>query len=89
MNEKPSDLFDAEHADRRNARLGLALFGVYFAAYAVFVALCAFSWEIMSKRVLGVNLAIAYGLGLIGFAIVLALTYMALCHPGGDNPRKE
>lgn len=83
--EHPHDLYEAEHADRHNARLGIGLFAVYLVVYAVFVGLCAFAWETMNTRVLGVNLAVAYGFGLIGFAIVLAVIYMVLCHPAGNG----
>jgi uncharacterized membrane protein (DUF485 family) len=87
--DRPHSLYEAEHADRGNARLGLFLFFIYFAVYAVFVALCAFKLSTMQTPVLGVNLAIVYGFGLIGFAFLLALIYMFMCkapkrNGGGD-----
>lgn len=68
-----------------NARSGLWLFFVYLAFYAGFMALAALAPQAMSRPVLaGVNLAIAYGMGLIGGALVVAAIYMGLC---GRNVR--
>ncbi len=75
---------EAEAADpataARNARYGLILFTLYFAFYAVFVGLNAFAPDAMSVNVGGINLAVVYGMGLIGAALVLALIYCWLCH---------
>ena len=84
--EKP--LPDDEHPElsARNARSGLILFAIYFATYAVFVGLAAFSPETMGRATpLGPNVAILYGFGLILGAIVLSLVYMVLC---GRNARR-
>jgi uncharacterized membrane protein (DUF485 family) len=83
--QRPHDLYQAEHADRLNARLGGGLFLIYLTVYAAFVLVCAFTLHVMATPVLGVNLAIVCGFGLIGFAIVLAVIYMVLCHPSGGN----
>lgn len=72
--------------DRSNARLGIRMFIIYCAVYAGFVGICAFSLGTMQRQVLGVNLAIFYGVALIGFAFVLALIYMWLCRT--DDNRK-
>lgn len=85
MADQPHDLYEAEHADRKNARLGMSLFVVYFIVYAAFVAICAFSLKTMQTPVLGVNLAVFYGFALIGFAFMLALIYMWACGPSGDS----
>ena len=68
-----------------NARVGLVLFFVYLALYGGFIWLSAFNREVMARPALfGVNLAIAYGFGLIVAAFALALVYMALCRPEPD-----
>ena len=77
--QKPDNLYDAEHARTSNARLGIVMFFIYCAVYAGFVGLCAFSLRTMERPVLGVNLAVFYGFGLIGFAFVLAMIYTFLC----------
>ena len=67
-------------AARYNARVGIVLFIVYLAIYAVFVGLSAFAPGLMKQPVLaGVNLAVVYGFGLIVLAVALAILYMALC----------
>jgi uncharacterized membrane protein (DUF485 family) len=63
-----------------NARAGLVLFFIYLAFYAGFMGLAAFAPQSMGRPVLGgVNLAITYGMGLIGGALVVAALYMAAC----------
>lgn len=72
---------DDHHAPTiaRNARIGLWLFGVYLFLYGGFMALSAFFPGRMGKPfVLGVNVAVTYGLFLIIGAFVLALIYMFL-----------
>lgn len=69
-----------------NARVGLALFLVYVALYAGFVALNVFTPRIMGDTALplggdrvlflGGNLAIAYGIMLILAAILLSFMYV-------------
>ena len=79
----------------RNARIGLALFGVYLVLYAGFVLLAAFSPATMERTpAAGVNLAVWYGFGLIAAALLLALLYGWLCRhevrppsePGRPDP---
>jgi uncharacterized membrane protein (DUF485 family) len=92
---KPHKLDDDEHPElsARNARSGLWLFAVYFAAYAIFIDL-AVAWpEVMASLTpAGINLAVTYGIGLIVGAVLLALVYMWLCRrnagptAGGDSP---
>jgi uncharacterized membrane protein (DUF485 family) len=79
---EPQEQHHDDHPDviTRNARYGLILFFIYLIIYGTFVALSAFAPSLMAKPVIGgVNLAVVYGLGLIGLAFVLALIYMALC----------
>ncbi|MBO0698987.1 MAG: DUF485 domain-containing protein, partial [Zavarzinella sp.] len=67
-------------AERYNARLGLALFAVYLAAYTAYVLINAFRPAVMDEvPFAGVNLAVWSGLGLIAGAVVLAVVYAGLC----------
>ena len=77
----PAD--DSRHTIARNARYGLWLFAIYVLFYAGFVAISAFKFDALRAEVGGVNLAIAYGLGLIVLAFVLALIYMAMTRNEG------
>lgn len=70
-----------------NSRIGLAMFVVYLVFYGGFVLLSAFSPQTMEITPLaGVNLAIWYGFGLIGLAILLALVYGWICRSGAQPP---
>lgn len=83
---------DNEQTSARNARYGMVLFVVYLVFYGGFVLLNAFYPAEMDKIPFGgVNLAILYGFGLIGAALLLALVYGWLCRTNVfDAPaRKE
>lgn len=69
-----------EAAAARRARYGLILFAIYCLLYGGFMGLNAFAPDLMEITPLwGINLAILYGFGLIGSALVLALVYAWLC----------
>lgn len=70
--------------ERYNARLGLILFAVYLIAYGAFVGINAFAPAVMDQLVGRLNLAVVYGLALIGWAVLLAVVYALLCRkPAG------
>ena len=71
---------DHPHIVSRNARYGLILFAVYVVLYGGFVFLAVFRTPVMGAVMPGgANLAIAFGLALLGAALVLALLYVYLC----------
>jgi uncharacterized membrane protein (DUF485 family) len=64
----------------RSRRIGMWLFLVYVILYAGFMGLVLFRPDMLSWRPFGgVNLAIAYGMGLIAAAFLLAFLYMIAC----------
>lgn len=63
----------------RNARLGLRLFAVYGVIYGLYVVAGAFLPDVMKARLAGVNVAVAWGFGLIVMAFVMAIVYGRLC----------
>ena len=66
--------------ERRKSRIGMRMTLLYSVVYVGFVALSVFTPACMGARaILGLNLAVAYGLGLIVVAVVLALVYNQLC----------
>jgi uncharacterized membrane protein (DUF485 family) len=68
----------AETIERRHRRFGLQLFAVYLCVYAGFIAIATLDHTMLGSRVmLGLNLAVLYGFGLIGLAFVLALVFLA------------
>jgi uncharacterized membrane protein (DUF485 family) len=73
--------------ERFNRRLGLSLFFVYLAFYALFVGLTVYDYKLMGREAFaGLNLAIVYGFGLIVAAFVLALVYMVACKKESESP---
>jgi len=68
-------------ASRYKTRLGVVMFAVYCVVYAGFVlANVLTEGRIMQVMVVaGLNLAVVYGVGLIVFALALALVYNHLC----------
>jgi uncharacterized membrane protein (DUF485 family) len=74
----PNDQRDRSPSESEpGSTLGLPLFGIYVLLYGGFMALVLFRPAWLSTRPLGgVNLAIAYGMTLIGGALVLAVIYM-------------
>ncbi|TVQ96988.1 MAG: DUF485 domain-containing protein [Spirochaetaceae bacterium] len=79
-----------ESFELRKSAIGIRMTLLYSLVYAGFVALSVFQPTWMGVRALfGLNLAVAYGLGLILLAIVFALVYNQLCRKpnGGTTAR--
>ncbi len=74
----------ASPAAHHNARWGLILFAIYVVLYGGFVALATIDYAVLKTRFGGVNIAIAYGFGLIFSAILLAVVYTFLCARHAD-----
>ncbi len=73
-------------ATSRSRRIGMRLFLIYVLLYVGFMGIVLFRPEALSWRPLGgVNLAIAYGMGLIVAAFVLAVLYMVACRGDGQD----
>ena len=68
-------------AERYKSRLGAILCALYALVYAGFVIVSVYDVTLMDKVMpFQVNLAIFYGLGLIVFALLLALLYSKSCN---------
>ncbi len=88
MSNQPAD--QEQVFERRKSGIGVRMTLIYSLIYAGFVALSVFRPESMGARaVLGLNLAVAYGLGLIVIAIVFALVYNHLCRVPPTGGRRE
>ncbi|MBN2305548.1 MAG: DUF485 domain-containing protein [Anaerolineae bacterium] len=80
MDHGPAVELGQDHASDIKARLGLVLFVIYGLVYAGFVVINTLSPKTMSETiVLGLNLAVVYGFGLIVLAIIMGLVYNAVC----------
>jgi uncharacterized membrane protein (DUF485 family) len=54
------------------------------------MAVVLFRPDLLSNRPFGgINLAIAYGMGLIAGAFLLALVYMAACRPTDESSQRR
>ncbi|HCG62726.1 MAG TPA: hypothetical protein DHV69_05775 [Sphaerochaeta sp.] len=61
-------------------KIGLRFFAIYGAAFVGFVLINTFAPQLMKVKVLlGLNLAVSYGFGLILLAIIMGLAYNAVC----------
>lgn len=77
---------EKETLTKRKSVLGIRLFFVYLICYAGFVAIGVFQYELLSIQVLGgLNLALAYGIGLIVFAVILGVVYNYYCSKYEDE----
>jgi uncharacterized membrane protein (DUF485 family) len=61
-------------------KIGLWMFLLYTIVYFGFIIVTVTKPELMGKDIGHLNVAIVYGLGLIVFALILALIYNALCN---------
>ena len=81
---------ETEEISARNARNGMVLFLMYLIVYGVYVVLNAFKPTVMDAvPLLGINLAVLYGVGLIVLALVLALVYAWLCRSTRNGPMRN
>lgn len=78
MSQNPTAVEEA--FERRKSAIGIRMTLLYSIVYGGFVVVSVFQPQWMGVRaVLGLNLAVAYGLFLIIIAIVFALVYNHLC----------
>lgn len=78
MDHGPSTDWGEDRASGYKTRLGLWMFLVYCIVYAGFIVINSM-WPKMMERVIGsLNWAVAYGFGLIVFALIMAFVYNAL-----------
>lgn len=77
---------EKESLTKRKSVLGIRLFFLYLICYAGFVVIGVFHYELLSVQVLGgLNLALAYGIGLIVFAVILGIVYNYYCSKYEDE----
>jgi len=81
MLHEPAQDSGPDPASGYKSRLGMIMFLVYCVFYAGFVMINVLTGGKAMQAIvlLGLNLAVVYGMGLIFFALVLALIYNRLC----------
>lgn len=71
---------EKESLTKRKSALGIRLFFIYLVCYAGFVIIGVYQYELLAIQVFwGLNLALAYGIGLIVFAVILGVVYNYYC----------
>lgn len=71
---------EKESLTQQKSKLGVRLFFIYLICYTGFVILGVFQYELLATTVFaGLNLALAYGIGLILFAVILGMIYNYYC----------
>ncbi|TVQ17553.1 MAG: DUF485 domain-containing protein, partial [Bacteroidetes bacterium] len=77
-------------ASKQKTKLGLILFFVYAVIYAGFVIIGLSYTHLLSiKVIVGLNLAVVYGIGLIILAIVMGYVYSLVCTHMEDKMERE
>lgn len=79
MGHGPAVKLGKDNAAGYKAKIGVSMFVVYTLIYFIFVLINVVKPEIMRSQVIGLNLAVVYGMGLIIFAFLLALVYNHFC----------
>ncbi len=80
MLHEPASQSGPDPASEFKTRLGVWMFLLYCLVYAGFVVINLVSPTTMELTVLwGMNLAVVYGMGLIIFAVILAIVYDFAC----------
>ncbi|MFA5515572.1 MAG: DUF485 domain-containing protein [Desulfuromonadales bacterium] len=79
MGHGPAVKLGVDNATQYKSRIGIGMFLVYLVCYVIFVAINTISPTLMEIDVLGQNMAVVFGFGLIFFALVLAVIYNHLC----------
>jgi uncharacterized membrane protein (DUF485 family) len=79
LDHGPATEWKTEKSEAFKSRLGLIMIGVYVPVYMIFIMISVLSPKSLGMDVGGLNLAIAYGFGLIVLAIIQALIYNYIC----------
>jgi len=79
LSHGPATEWGKDKSEGFKSRLGLLMFAIYVPIYIAFVLISVLSPKTLSIDVGNLNLAIAFGFGLILLAIVQALIYNGIC----------
>ncbi len=80
MDHGPAVELGEDFASEKKSKLGLILCAFYTFVYTGFVAINTIAPTLMEKHIiLGLNLAVVYGMGLIILAIIMGIIYNHIC----------
>jgi uncharacterized membrane protein (DUF485 family) len=80
MLREPAVSSDVDPAVACKARLGVRMFLLYALVYGGYVTINVFNPLAMERIVLlGLNVAVVYGIGLIALAFLLSMVYTRVC----------
>lgn len=80
MHHEPANIIETDNAASYKTKLGVILFIVYSFIYSGFVFIGLFIPELMGEKlILGLNIAVIYGIGLIVLAIIMGFIYNFFC----------
>ena len=79
MSQGPPNELKQQKLEDFKTKLGLIMFAFYTLLYVGFIFLCLEFPKVTAVKVGGLNVAVAYGFGLIIIAVVQALIYNFIC----------
>lgn len=90
MQHEPAVQLGQDNAIEIKAKIGVWFFLLYLVVYSIFVLIAVTNYDALSKIVvLGQNLAVVYGFGLIVLAILMGIVYNIICTRYEDKMNKE
>jgi uncharacterized membrane protein (DUF485 family) len=75
----PNTEWKEDGSSKYKTKLGVRMFLLYVVVYAGFILINTINPKLMGTELFKVNLAIFYGIGLIVYALFLAIIYNYLC----------
>lgn len=79
MAHGPATEWKVDKSEGYKAKLGFFMIAVFSIVYAAFILICVISPKTMANSVGSLNVAVAYGFGIIVLAIIQALVYNYFC----------
>ena len=79
MAHGPATKWKEDKSEGYKAKLGFFMIAVFSIVYAIFILICVISPKTMANNIGSLNVAVAYGFGIIVLAIIQALVYNFFC----------
>lgn len=79
MAHGPATRWKEDKSEGFKAKFGFVMVAVFAIVYAIFILICVISPKTMANSVGSLNVAVAFGFGIIVLAIIQALIYNFFC----------